>query len=143
MILVLEHVVIIHKSLVVLLVHQLVVADVIVIVVVGIPRAMWCMKHRLSSSSLLFCPVVRVTFRVAEDEPIEHVHLLSIPILCGPEVMEGCDFVDKSPEEEEQGDHSDREPVHFLRNARLVNARAAANGADIDLPYYFNRERLN
>ena len=111
MLLVLEDPVIVHEM--VILINQLMIAQMIVIIVISVSRLVRRVKDRLCSSAPVPRSPVCLSLTLAEDEAIQDVHIISVPIHRRPEVRKSCDLVNQSPEEEDQGNDSDYQPVHF------------------------------
>lgn len=120
MITVLEHPVVVDPPI--SLPNQLVVSSVIVVVVVWVAAPMRFVVHGFRPKTPLFGLLVRVILIATADETIPHRDSFAIPENCGPEVTKCCDLCKEAPQEREEGDDGDKEPVHGLerRNARVT-----------------------
>lgn len=108
----------IHKDPVVVrevavLVDQFMITHMVMIVMIRIAGTMRGMEDRLRTPSPAPRPPIRIPLTLAEDETIQHIHILSLPVDCRPEVGKSYDLISKPPDEEEHCNGNDEQPVHF------------------------------
>lgn len=106
-----EDPVVIHE--VAVFVDKFMIAYMVMEVMIQVSRPVRWVKDRLCSPASVPCPPVRIPLTVAEDETIQHVHPLSIPVDCRPEVGKSYDLFNQPPDEEEHCNDNDKQPVHF------------------------------